>query len=352
MGDLDKEAIASGPQPSEERFRTTEGLFTLLRLPRVGHKSALTAAIRGSARTTDAALLEARASWDTLLTQTRRLISSHERGGVETIGFFDPRFPPSLRALEDPPAVIWVRGNVEALSRRAVAVIGTREPTQFGLDAASAVAAEASARSWSVVSGLAKGVDAIAHSRTLERGGTTIAVLAGGLDRVYPAMNQQLAEDIVDSGGALLAECPPGSRPAKGAFVDRDRLQSALGLAIFVCQTGRSGGSLHTVRFGVKQGKIIFCPFPIDQAPQSEGLRLLVERPGRELPSLLKQWAGDPSLKAHLTDRPTARAFDGEAGIREAFDSIEALEDSRPARELVTLATSDADTIEQLSLLA
>jgi DNA processing protein len=338
-----------------QALTSAEALYALLQVPKIGHQLALAAAVRrgGIPRVRD--VLADRSRWARLKSQSRRLIDSYARRGIVTIGFFDPLYPALLRSLDDPPALLWVRGDPGALAARSVAVVGTREPTDFGLSSAEMTSRAAARSAWTVVSGLAKGIDTAAHRAVLDAGGSTVAVLAGGLDRVYPAENRDLAEQVADHGGALVSEHPPGSHPGRGAFVARDRIQSGLSRAVFICQTGRSGGALHTARFGVLQGRPIYCPYPPDASGSSEGLRLLVERPGRELARLLPQWADDVRLRGHLLGSPIARPYDpSDDGLGRAFAELEEMESSSPREERRPdqIPVRDAETVEQLSMLS
>jgi DNA processing protein len=333
---------------------SAESLYALLRIPKVGHKLALAASLRRGVGPHVRDVVSNRSRWAELTSQSRRLIDSYARRGILTIGFFDSLYPPVLRSLDDPPALLWVRGDPGVLSARSVAVVGTREPTDFGLRAAEITSTAAVQSHWAVVSGLAKGVDTAAHRAALLADGVTLAVLAGGLDRVYPAENRELAEQIVEKGGALVSEHAPGSHPGRGAFVARDRIQTGLSRAVFICQTGRRGGALHTARFGIQQGRPIYCPYPPDSSESSEGLRLLVERSGRELPRLIPQWADEGALRGHLLDSPVARSYEASnedlGRVFASLEDIEASSPEEPRREFVPVR--DAETIEQLSMLS
>jgi DNA processing protein len=253
--------------------------------------------------------------------------------GIETIGFFDVNYPDRLREISDPPAVIWLRGSAKALVRdRAVAVVGTREPSSFGIDAARLVSSDAVQHNWTVVSGLALGIDTIAHETALGSEGSTVAVLAGGLDQVYPAANRKLAERIVEQDGALVSETPTGRRPFRSSFVARDRIQTALSEAVVICQTGRSGGTLHTARFAAEQGKPVFCPSPKEpMSDKSEGLRILLEKPANQLCDLLPQWSSADALCRRLGDHPLASPINGAGSVAAFFEDLSRVAGAFPA---------------------
>lgn len=158
-------------------------------------------------------------------------------------------YPRGLMRLDDPPALLFVHGGHRAVNAPRLAIVGTREPTAWGLEQARIAAEAAVAVGATVVSGLAWGIDTAAHEATVAAGGVTWATLPSGLDLVYPPSNHVLAERLVAAGGALISEYPPGTRPHATFFVERDRLQAALSAAVVVIESGLTGGTLHTVRF-------------------------------------------------------------------------------------------------------
>jgi len=188
------------------------------------------------------------------------VIERSQQDGISIIGYFDKEFPERLKTIEDPPLVLHVKGDLAALhSWPAIAVIGTREPTPYGKASAHRIAAAIARSQGIVVSGLALGCDAAAHWGCVEAGGRTVAVLAHGLDKVYPVENKKLALEVLAHSGCLVSEYEVAKRPFKTSFVDRDRLQSGMVGAVIVIETGLAGGSMHTVRFARKQGRIVAC---------------------------------------------------------------------------------------------
>lgn len=216
-----------------------------------------------------------------LLTQTDRL-------GARAVACGDAEYPERLRAIADRPPVVYVKGTLTRAG--AVACVGTREPSEFGKRAATSISQALAMRRITVVSGLAHGVDTLCHEAALRASGHTVAVLAGGLEKIYPAGNRDLADEIVATGGALLTEQPLGAPPSPRNLVRRDRLQSALSGATVVMQTGVAGGTMHTVRFTLLQGRLLFVPRPSGRHAEhekSKGLTMLLERNGREIAEIL-----------------------------------------------------------------
>lgn len=187
-------------------------------------------------------------------------ISYFQDQGIEVIHCLSEAYPPNLRLLEDFPLFLYCRGNLELLkSRNNIAVIGTRENSEVGGNIARGTARFFAQSGYTIVSGLAKGIDAIGHQAALDAGGKTIAVLID-VQKVYPKENQPLAQDILKKEGLLIAENRPGSFQGKNAFVLRDRIQSGLSLAIFPIETDVKGGTMHTVGYARKQKRLTYVP--------------------------------------------------------------------------------------------
>jgi DNA processing protein len=177
--------------------------------------------------------------------------------GATALPWGDPRYPTTLSAIADPPALVWVLGDLALLSRPAVAIVGSRAATSYALEVADRLAADLAARGVVVVSGLARGVDSAAHRGTQADGGRTIAVLGSGVDVVYPPENGPLAARIAASG-AIVSELPPGRRPRPWHFPLRNRIISGLSLAVVVVEASDRSGSLTTARAALDQGREVF----------------------------------------------------------------------------------------------
>jgi len=186
---------------------------------------------------------------------------------AESIAIDEPEFPAQLRSIPSPPKRLWVRGALPPLA--AVAIVGTRRPSSFGRGVARAAALGAVRAGLAVVSGLAAGIDTVAHESALAAGGLTFAVLGSGVDVPNPIENRNLVEEIVAAGGGLLAEMPPGTPPNRRQLVARDRIQSGLSLAVVICQCEISSGAMHTARFAVLQGRPLVVALPRDPARAS-----------------------------------------------------------------------------------
>lgn len=194
------------------------------------------------------------------LNHAEQTLQEHEKAGINTIGIDDPKFPQKLRNITNPPSVLYVKGDATCLNpERSVAVIGTRQPTDYGKRTAVRIARRVAEQGLIVVSGLAQGCDTAGHEGCLQEKGRTVAVLAHGLDRIYPSENRELAQRIIDSGGCLVSEYPIGNKLFKSQFVERDRIQSGLSSAVVIIETDIKGGTMHTARFCLEQGRVLAC---------------------------------------------------------------------------------------------
>lgn len=185
-----------------------------------------------------------------------RILEESDRLDVKITSAFDAGFPLALKTIDDPPLIINTKGSLTRLNAlTGVAIIGTREPNHAGIQAGEHFGKLFGSAGFNVVSGLAKGCDAAGHRGCLAAGGFTTAILAHGLQMVYPKENRALAAQILDEGGVLLSEYFVGVGALSNYFVERDRLQAGLSEATIVIQTGERGGTMHAVRATLKSGK-------------------------------------------------------------------------------------------------
>tara|TARA_Y100001973_G_C5153584_1_gene309467 strand:- start:57 stop:1067 length:1011 start_codon:yes stop_codon:yes gene_type:complete len=182
-------------------------------------------------------------------------VAMAQKLGHSIVSILDTEYPKNLKATPNPPPILYVQGNLKALNEKSLTIIGTREPTEHGRIIAARVTKWACQHSWNVVSGLALGVDTIAHENCIKSEGTTIAVLAHGLDSLYPRTNSHLAEQIVEANGSLVTEYPYGTTVRPAQFVQRDKVQAALSAGVLLIQSGENGGSLHASRAALYYGR-------------------------------------------------------------------------------------------------
>jgi DNA processing protein len=314
-------------------LKSAVGLAALMTLPRVGPKTALTLAQAEDPWREEPLATLGQGAFAELLAQAAAEREAEAEDGVTHVSYFDPAYPPRLRDISSPPALLRVRGSISCLSAvKLLAVAGTRQPTQFGVSATQAAVAAVAAAGFGVVSGLARGIDTIAHEAALAAGVPTIAILGCGLGQLYPPENRRLAEEIAAHGGAVVSELPHSVRVATHQLAARSRLQTGLAIALLVGQTGVKGGTIYTVRFGAEQGRPLWCPRPHQEVPSSAGLTILLEQPACDLPSLLPAFATAKKLSASLGQEPLARPLtrDHMAAWVEELERLAAAHASRP----------------------
>jgi DNA processing protein len=204
--------------------------------------------------------------------------------GVRVVILDEPAYPASLARIEMPPPVLFVRGSADALTaERSIAVVGTRRPTDAGRHQAARIAAGLARAGAAVVSGLAIGIDGVAHAATLGVGGTTVAVIGGGHARAILRSHERLAATIVEADGAIVSEHAPGTSASRGTFPRRNRVISGLSDATVVVEAGTRSGALITAGWAMEQGRDCFVvPGPID-APASAGCLALLRAYGGQV---------------------------------------------------------------------
>jgi DNA processing protein len=175
-----------------------------------------------------------------------------------TISVGDIGYPTALAAIHDPPPTLWVKGRADALRTPSVAIVGSRAASPYALEVARRLGADLARRGVTIVSGMARGVDSAAHRGALEGGGVTIAVFGCGADIIYPREHAALANSICERG-ALVSEFPPGTRPLKGHFPQRNRIISGMSLAVVVVEAAEGSGSLITAEFALEQGRAVLA---------------------------------------------------------------------------------------------
>lgn len=182
------------------------------------------------------------------------------------------------KCIADIHETLYYLGNLPTERRTSVAIVGSRKPTAYGKEVTYRLAYELAQRGVVIISGLALGVDAIAHKAALDAGGTTIAVLANGLDRIYPATNQSLAEQIIKQSGAIISEYPEGTEARGYQFLARNRIVSGLSDAIIITEAAGRSGTLNTAAHALDQGKDIYAVPGNITSPLSAGCNGLIQQ--------------------------------------------------------------------------
>ena len=244
------------------------------------------------------AALKARATFD-----ASREMTLLERAGARALTWLDESYPPALANIPQSPPVLFVRGRHDPTVDPAVAVVGTRRVTPYGRQACEHFCEALAAAGVAIISGLARGIDAIAHRVALDRGTPTVAVLAGGIDQVYPRENAGLAERILEHG-CLVSEYPPGIRTRADYFPRRNRIIAGLARATLVVEAGETSGALHTANWAFEQQREVFAIPGSVFSRQSRGTNQLIRESTAKLVATPEQLCEELNLLALGTQVP------------------------------------------------
>lgn len=210
------------------------------------------------------------ASYDAAtLNYTSDILEKCAKHFISVLSIFDEDYPKFLKEISDYPPVIYAKGNTKDLNARCYAVVGTRHASDYGRKIAYRISAKLCEMGNTVVSGLALGIDTEAHKGALSAHGKTIAILAHGLDTIAPPSNKKLAEEILETGGALISEHPPGTPPRPPEFAKRNRIQSGMSIGSIVIESGVPGGAIIQAQFTFKQHRKLFAILPDEEYPAS-----------------------------------------------------------------------------------
>ena len=295
-----------------ERFRTPQAIFRASRteLETAGVSGAVAQSIASGITFEDAA-------------------GQHEKmaqAGAVLITFGDPRYPQLLREIFDPPIILFARGRVELLQSLAVAVVGTRRPTPYGLAVAERLSGDLAHAGLTIVSGMARGVDTAAHKGALSCGGDTVAVLGCGVDVVYPAENRKLVAELA-AKGLLVSEFPMGATAFPQNFPIRNRIISGISLGVLVVEGAQYSGSAITAKLAMDQGREVFAVPGNITNKLAWGPNLLIKQGAK----LVQDWNDVVSelpaeSRRHLIDRGRQRIL-GEGGASAAGDAASLMGD-------------------------
>ncbi len=205
-----------------------------------------------------------------------------EKLGGRIITVWDEDFPPLLKKIYDPPLVLYVLGQFDEKDKYSIAVVGTRQPTNYGKIQAEKIVTDLVGQNITIVSGLARGIDSVAHSSALKNNGRTLAVIGSGLDVIYPAENKKLFNEIKEKG-VIISEFNLGTLPNAENFPKRNRIISGLTLGTLVIETAITGGAMQTARLALDQNREVFAIPGNLGVKQSEGTNMLIQRGEAEL---------------------------------------------------------------------
>lgn len=205
-----------------------------------------------------------------------------ESQGIKILTWSDEAYPARLKEIDQPPPVLYIRGEYLPDDLFAVAIVGTRKVTPYGRQVTEEVASFLAANGITVISGLARGVDAIAHQAALRAGGRTMGILGSGVDKIYPPEHRALAEQMMERG-AVISDYAVGTPPEASNFPPRNRIISGLSLAVVVVEAAETSGALITAEFAAEQGREIFAVPGSILAPQSKGTNRLIQKGAQPL---------------------------------------------------------------------
>ena len=238
--------------------------------------------------------------------------------GAACLAIADPRYPPLLKEIYDPPMLLFVRGRVELLQSILFGVVGTRRPTPYGLAAAERLSGDLARAGLTIASGMARGIDTAAHKGALAANGCTVAVLGCGVDVVYPSENRKLAADIA-SKGVLVSEFPMGATAFPQNFPIRNRIISGMSAGVLVVEGAEYSGSSITAKLAIDQGREVFAVPGNITSKMSWGPNLLIKQGAK----LVQDWNDvivelPPDLRRQLIEHGRSRLLETEAQPRRA----------------------------------
>ncbi len=204
-------------------------------------------------------------------------INVMEKRGIKAVSFDDSSYPEMLREIEDTPIILYTKGDIIPQDRYAIAIVGSRKPTPYGTSVTENISEELASMGFTIISGMARGIDALSHKGSLRAGGRTMAVLGSGLDIPYPPENKGLMDKIASSG-CVMSEFPPGTPPDRENFPRRNRLISGLSLGVLVIEATSDSGSLITAGYALEQSREVFAVPGNITSFNSKGTNELIKR--------------------------------------------------------------------------
>lgn len=192
----------------------------------------------------------------------RNKIENHieyiQKNNIKLITIKDKEYPAKLKNIYDPPIVLYIKGDINILDNRSIAIIGCRDASEYGINSAKYFSYNLAKKGVNIVSGLAKGIDSYAHIGAINAKGNTIAIIGNGLDSVYPKENIEIARKILETGGSIITEYPLGTKPEKMNFPARNRIISGISNSVIVVEAKAKSGTLITVDFALEQGRDVY----------------------------------------------------------------------------------------------
>ena len=290
------------------------------------------AGIEGLRRDAIKSFIESRAKID-LDTEVNKLKA------VKVLCLEDSDYPSSLKNIYDPPPVIYIKGDLLPADSKAIAIVGTRKASRYGLEMAKKFAQGLSSLGITIVSGLALGIDTAAHQGALQAKGRTLAILGSGVDTIYPSSNTPLAGEV-EKSGAVISEFPLGAKPDTGSFPRRNRIISGLSLGTIVIEGGYDSGAMITAKYALDQGREVFAVPGNIELEQSKGPHWLIKQ-GAKLVESVEDVIEE--LRLSLPKMPNAE-------LRMPNEGINYSELDENERKIVSLLSIEAKHLDRISL--
>lgn len=284
---------------------------------------------------------------DTFVDEQLRRAEHHN---IQLVSFYDQEYPALLKNIYDPPILLYTKGSLNVLQQSTIAIVGTRHPTQYGKNITERFTRELAEREFCIVSGLARGIDTLAHTTALKAGGSTCAVLGSGIDVPYPPENAKLLSHIAE-GGVILSEYFLGTKPDAPNFPRRNRIISGVSLATLIVESDIDGGALITANFAIDQNRDVFAiPGSIFER-KSAGPHMLIRENRAKLVTSVQDIVNELNIQLSLPLEKPPRDL---PALTEIEQKLYALLTSTPQHidaiaESANLSTSDA-LVQLLSL--
>lgn len=273
-----------------------------------------------------------------------RQVELLHKSGAIAVTYDSPEYPVMLRQIEDAPAILFVRGRIEDGDKFALAIVGSRKTSAYGRLVAERLSSELSVAGFTIVSGMARGIDTIAHTACMDSGGRTIAVLGSGIDRAYPSENRGLMERIVASG-YVVSEFPFGTGPNRENFPRRNRLISGLSFGVVVVEAASGSGALITARSALEQNREVFAVPANINSPTSAGTNELIKKGAKLIQKgddIIEELA--PVLKGYVGAVKRLQAAQGKTSPPKSMATI-----TDEEKKLCDILTGEPVHIDELS---
>lgn len=275
------------------KFDSLEGLADASRIKLL--------AVEGINKTLSFRIISSKPKIKEIKEETEKELEELSRLNGRILTFWDAEYPKLLKEIFYPPIILYILGNFDVIDQNAIAIVGTRMPSNYGKTQAERFSYELAQKDLTIVSGLARGIDSIVHQSALKAGGKTIAVIGSGLDVIYPPENKRLFSEIIGNG-LIISEYPLGTKPDAQNFPKRNRIISGLSLGTLIIETKLTGGAMQTAAYAIDQDREIFALPGSINVKQSEGPNSLIQKGEAKLVSSIEDILEELKTKLNLVN--------------------------------------------------